>query len=175
MADVFRSIVVDNQLIVGGRAFLGGTIPAAVSNLTGAAQPVLVGQSVGAVAQDSAANFIGLRFNGPPGVPTAILTGQVVTSVQGRGWDSTQFATVPYLQMSATSNWSPTDTGAQVAVVTIPTGTVLQQTGLIITNSQAADELRLQVRDVSAAILKVVSRGAADSGGVGFRLLRIPN
>lgn len=41
--------------------------------------------------------------------------------------------------------------------------------------SAVADDTRLLVFDVTAAVLKRVSRGAVDSGGVGFRLLRIPN
>lgn len=41
--------------------------------------------------------------------------------------------------------------------------------------SVAADETPLLLYDVTAGTLKRVSRGAADSGGAGFRLLRIPN
>jgi len=44
-----------------------------------------------------------------------------------------------------------------------------------INNTVAAGEIRLVVYDVSAAALVQVTRGAADSGGSGFRLLRIPN
>lgn len=38
-----------------------------------------------------------------------------------------------------------------------------------------ADDIRMFVWDVSAGSLKRVSRGAADSGGAGFRLLRVAN
>ncbi|HEX8747370.1 MAG TPA: hypothetical protein VF717_09225 [Pyrinomonadaceae bacterium] len=41
--------------------------------------------------------------------------------------------------------------------------------------SATAGDTRFLVYDVSAGALVRVSRGAADSGGVGFRLLRIPN
>lgn len=41
--------------------------------------------------------------------------------------------------------------------------------------SATAGNVRLLVWDVTAAALVRVSRGAADSGGAGFRLLRIPN
>lgn len=47
--------------------------------------------------------------------------------------------------------------------------------GFRIDASAVADEIRMLVWDVTGASLKRVSRGAADSGGVGFRLLRIPN
>lgn len=41
--------------------------------------------------------------------------------------------------------------------------------------SAVADNTRSLIYDVTAAVLKRISRGIADSGGVGFRLLRIPN
>ncbi len=42
-------------------------------------------------------------------------------------------------------------------------------------SSSTADDTRMQLYDVTAGALVRVSRGAADSGGVGFRALRIPN
>lgn len=41
--------------------------------------------------------------------------------------------------------------------------------------SVAAGDVFLLVYDQTGALLKQVSRGAADSGGTGYRLLRIPN
>jgi hypothetical protein len=41
--------------------------------------------------------------------------------------------------------------------------------------STTADDTYLLVYDYTAASMKRVSRGASDSGGAGFRLLRIPN
>lgn len=41
--------------------------------------------------------------------------------------------------------------------------------------STTADDIRMLLWDVTAASLKRVSRGASDSGGSGYRLLRIPN
>lgn len=46
---------------------------------------------------------------------------------------------------------------------------------LRLDSSATANDMRLLLYDVSAAALVRVSRGAADSGGAGFRLLRIPN
>lgn len=42
-------------------------------------------------------------------------------------------------------------------------------------NSSTADDMRVLLYDVTGASLKRVSRGAADSGGTGFRLLRVAN
>jgi hypothetical protein len=41
--------------------------------------------------------------------------------------------------------------------------------------SVTGDDTRLLVFDVTAGTLVRVSRGAVDTGGVGFRVLRIPN
>lgn len=41
--------------------------------------------------------------------------------------------------------------------------------------STTADDTRLVLYDVTTGTMKRVSRGASDSGGVGFRVLRIPN
>jgi hypothetical protein len=46
---------------------------------------------------------------------------------------------------------------------------------LLVDESAVANDTRLQVYDVTAAALRRVTIGVADSGGVGFRLLRIPN
>lgn len=47
--------------------------------------------------------------------------------------------------------------------------------GLVLDASTTADDIRMLVYDVTAAASVRVSRGAAGSGGVGFRLLRVPN
>lgn len=61
----------------------------------------------------------------------------------------------------------------------VPTasGTTLQtaRVGAAVQATTTAENTDLLVYDVTGATLKRVSRGAADSGGVGFRLLRIPN
>lgn len=49
------------------------------------------------------------------------------------------------------------------------------QTGLRVSRSVVAADTWLMVFDVDNATLERVSVGAADSGGVGFKLLRIPN
>lgn len=46
---------------------------------------------------------------------------------------------------------------------------------MLLDNSVAANDTALVLWDVTAATLVRVSRGIADSGGAGFRLLRIPN
>lgn len=47
--------------------------------------------------------------------------------------------------------------------------------GLVLDASTTADDIRALVWDVTAGASVRVSRGIADSGGVGFRLLRVPN
>lgn len=47
--------------------------------------------------------------------------------------------------------------------------------GIIVTNATAAGTTRLYLYDVDNATLEHVTVGAADSGGAGFKVLRIPN
>lgn len=51
----------------------------------------------------------------------------------------------------------------------------VQVVGAVIVESTTADDTYLQIFDFTAGALKRVSRGIANSGGVGFRALVIPN
>jgi hypothetical protein len=70
-------------------------------------------------------------------------------------------------------------TGDITLVSTVPgaSGATPQTTrgGFRVKGSTTADDTDIMVFDVSAGSVKRVSRGAVDSGGVGFRVLRIPN
>jgi hypothetical protein len=71
-------------------------------------------------------------------------------------------------------------TNASVLIQSSPVGgagSVINaaRTGLSVRASAVAGDTDILVFDVTAALLVRVTRGAADSGGVGFRLLRIPN
>ncbi len=75
-----------------------------------------------------------------------------------------------------------TGTGASAVVniassIPIGAGSTLQtsRTGFRMSPSVAAGETDIMVYDVDNATLERVTVGAADSGGVGFKLLRIPN
>lgn len=67
------------------------------------------------------------------------------------------------------------DTGLYSAVANALGVTCGGVDAIRVDNSATADQTRLLVYDVSAASLVRVTRGAADSGGSGFRVLRIPN
>lgn len=54
-------------------------------------------------------------------------------------------------------------------------GAVTVESALKTDQSSTADDTRLLVWDVTAGALVRVTRGAANSGGAGFRLLRVPN
>ena len=49
------------------------------------------------------------------------------------------------------------------------------QPAAVVTSDVVAGDMRFMLWDVSAGMLVQVSRGDADSGGTGFRLLRVPN
>jgi len=65
--------------------------------------------------------------------------------------------------------------GSYVTVAVTANGAASRTTVLKIDNSTTTNDVRLLVYDATAAALVRVSRGASDSGGSGFRLLRIPN
>lgn len=79
-------------------------------------------------------------------------------------------------------NADVTNNGGQVTIKGgsgLNPGTVLLQSGVAqcaqFDATASANNIRMSVWDVTAAALRRVTIGAADSGGAGFRVLRIPN
>lgn len=114
-----------------------------------------------------------LHIGGPP--TEAAYPGLAISCVNGSGTDDV----VGGLIITA-----PAGTGAAASApiqfrTGVPTvsGTAAQavRTGLRVDASVTADETDVMVWDVTKAALVRVSRGAADSGGAGFRALCIPN
>jgi hypothetical protein len=91
-----------------------------------------------------------------------LLSGTARNSIAVEGWASEAWtsgtAQGSYITISVTANGAASRT--QVAK---------------FDNSTTADDTRFLVYDVSAGALVRVTRGASGSGGVGFRLLRVPN
>lgn len=66
-----------------------------------------------------------------------------------------------------------TRSGVNISLITLATGASVS--ALQLDTSTTAGNTRLLVYDVDNAALERVSVGAADSGGAGFKVLRIPN
>jgi len=116
---------------------------------------------------------------------------QTVVIGQGDTFATTQAITLRFTNRSganvAASDFSliaPRGTGTAASARTVlqvgvPTGAGSAQhpigDALAVDGSTTGDDTRLLLYDVTAAALVRVTRGAIDSGGVGFRLLRVPN
>lgn len=124
------------------------------------------------------ANVALRRANGSGNNPSKVLNNDSIGAFFFGGYDGTDWsvntdgATV---QATATEDWSPTAHGGRIHMAVTPNGTITAVESLRVTNSVVANDIRLQVFDVTAAALKTVTLGAADSGGAGFKVLRVPN
>lgn len=143
------------QIAIGvGAPWLGAnTLSIGGSNATGFIQTVVIGQG------DTFATTqpITLRFTNRSGVDVA----------------ASDFTVI-----------APRGTGAAASARTVlqvgvPTGAGAAQhpigDAFAVDGSTTADDTRLLLYDVTAGALVRVTRGAIDSGGVGFRVLRVPN
>lgn len=116
------------------------------------------------------------RSRGTRELPTTVQNGDTLGIVAFAGNPADPFSPGPnQVTFIATENYAAGAQGARCNINVVPNGSVVSATAISAFASVAADDVRMQVFDVTAAALKQVSRGIADSGGVGFRLLRIPN
>jgi hypothetical protein len=82
----------------------------------------------------------------------------------------------PVVNIGYDANGASADNAAIRSVGALPLVLGQNNTAAIkLDNSVTADDTRLLLWDVTAGSLVRVTRGVADSGGVGYRVLRIPN
>ncbi len=116
------------------------------------------------------------RARGVPGLEAAILLNDILGSYSWQGFDGSSFTpTRATIVAAATEDWALGATGTRISVSVTPLGAAALAEALRVDGSVTVDDVRIMVFDVTGAALKRVSRGVADSGGVGFRVLRIPN
>lgn len=122
----------------------------------------------------ASAALVSVQIGGPP--TEAAYPGITYNHVNGTGVDNAVGPLVIVAPRS-TGNALPGVIKLQTGVPAAVSGSGLQaaRTSLQLEPSAVADETDLLLYDVTAAAVVRVSRGAADSGGVGFRVLRIPN
>lgn len=124
------------------------------------------------------ANVALRRANGAGNNPSAVLLNDPIGSFFFGGYDGSDWSVNTdgaAFQAVATENWSPTAHGGKMQVEVAPNGAITRTVVAVFTNSVLANDVRLQVFDVTAATLKTVTLGAADSGGAGFKVLRVAN
>lgn len=119
----------------------------------------------------------GMGARGTPASPSASQSGDLLAFMGCHGHDGTSFSagTKALIGFMAAENWGASANGTLVSIEATPIGSTSRaQVGQFDGNA-TADNTRFMLYDVSAGALVRVSRGASDSGGSGFRVLRIPN
>ncbi len=106
-----------------------------------------------------------------------VVNGDTIFAHQGVIYYATNSigGTVVEIVAKVTETPSVSAQGTELNFLTTPTGSVTRRTGVSVKASGTADDTDLLLWDVTAGTLKRVTRGAADSGGVGFRVLRVAN
>jgi hypothetical protein len=80
-------------------------------------------------------NFIGRRAEGTLAAPSAILSGDNILALQGRGYGATKFSTSSraYMKFFAAENWTDAAQGTYISLATTATGTAAAAERLRIT------------------------------------------
>lgn len=119
------------------------------------------------------------RANGTLLSPSATLIDEQFLAAGGNGRNNAN----PYQQggsksayrMQGEENHSVVAQGSRSEIAVTPLGATVQVGSFRVTGSVTANDVRAQVFDVTSGGLRSVSIGINDSGGAGFRALRIPN
>lgn len=129
--------------------------------------------AIGGTATNS---FIGTVVVGRGNTHTASLGGLTIRGTDGVTTNNLAMGDLTVIAPRGTGNATPGDILLQVGVQQAAGNTSqTARTGVGVRYSGAAGDTYLTVFDVDTGALQRVSVGAANSGGVGFKLLRIPN
>lgn len=106
-----------------------------------------------------------------------VLSGMILGTYRASGYYATNSLSgaIAELRFTALENFSVSAQGTKADILVTPTGSTTRRSGVVVQPSATADDTDLLLWDVTAGTLKRVTRGAADSGGAGFRLLRVAN
>lgn len=164
--------------IADGPLYLNPTPNAGVeaTHAYGAADLGVASQAIYGYGTD--AFWVGLRARGTKQGKLPVQTNDVLLTIGARGWDGVEWLAVASsaaLRFVAGENFVLGSHGTFLNIEQARNGQLNRTSVLQLNDSVTADDIIMRVFDVTAATLKRVSRGIADSGGAGFRLLRIPN
>jgi len=120
--------------------------------------------------------LIGARANNNTSSHTAVTTGQSLFQIYAAGWTASHydlFASIDFQAGSGTI--SATSSPGKILFYTTADGSNALTERFEIDSDATAANTSLQIYDVDTAGMERVSVGAADSGGAGYKLLRIAN
>lgn len=116
------------------------------------------------------------RAQGSPGSETAIQSGQSISGLNAYAHDGSAYSSAQaQFSIVATENWSSTAHGTKHQLTATANGTTTNVAVLEVDKPTTAGQTALLLWDVDNATLERVTVGAADSGGAGFKVLRIAN
>lgn len=121
--------------------------------------------------------FRGMHARGTPASRTATQADDILSFLAGHGYDGSAWssASSALVALKAAENQGGSAKGTYINFETTPNGSTTRATAARVNNTTTAGDVRLMLYDVDNATLEQVSVGAADSGGTGYKVLRIPN
>lgn len=113
---------------------------------------------------------------GSEGSASALLSGDRIGQFIFVGDDgSSTNSAGPVIRAVTSENWGGSAKGSYIKFEIIIDGDTAETEGARVEGSATAADTFLMLYDVDNATLERVTVGAADSGGTGFKVLRIPN
>jgi hypothetical protein len=121
--------------------------------------------------------LLGTRSNSDDSTHAAVTASQGLFSLIAGGWTGTHYDLFGSIEftVNSTGTISATSSPGMITLNVTPDGSNVPVNAIRVDADSTAGNTRLYVYDVDNGQLERVSVGAADSGGVGYKLLRIPN
>lgn len=109
--------------------------------------------------------------------PAAVGNANTLGVMLARGYDGSDYDDGPQIRFITTQAWTDTVHGAQIAFDVVKHNDTTVQEALRLRYPANSDEAGMLVARNSGGTVTVqaVTQGAVDSGGSGFRVLRVPN
>jgi hypothetical protein len=117
------------------------------------------------------------RSQGTAASPTATQSTNIIGSFGAHGYGATAYGVNAGagFNIIASENWTDAAMGAYISLLASPNGTTIVAEKVRVDCPTTATHTSLMLYDVDNNTVERVTVGAADSGGVGFKVLRIPN
>jgi hypothetical protein len=113
--------------------------------------------------------------NGTPGSHTVVSNGDLLLQILATGSDGSDFEAAAAIEARVDGSPGNNDMPGRIALLATPDGTTTPREGLRVDGTTTATNTALMIYDVDNATLERVTVGSANSGGSGFKVLRIPN
>lgn len=175
-----QHIFANARTLVRSATWFAATPNLSVATLNAFGSPGTYAERGVHLVRSSSAFMAGIAFGAAlaGGVPAPAASGAPLMSFRGSGYADNNVANFidgAQIDFVANEAWTPTANGSRIDFVLIPNGSTTQNFAGRFDGTNVAGQTRFMVYDVDNGTLERVTVGAADSGGVGFKLLRIPN